>query len=174
MADHRTSAWRWWEDYGRGITSPQDPRLVPVPSTPGRQCTLHWATASVFRVLAAAWAEDNPGAAPLLVSSGWRPHRWASMEQWESVLCDKYGSVAEGRKWLAYRSPHETGLALDLGSPPPMTPNRHRVEAQRKSAVYGWLMSHAPTMGLRAYLPEPWHWELPLPRAAWEATGPEG
>ena len=174
MAEHRSTAWRWWDDYGAGITSAQDHRLAQVPSVDGRTCTLHWAAASVFRALAAAWLADHPGYRPLLVASGWRAHRWASRDQYEATLISRYGSVAAGRIYLGYRSAHETGLALDLGSPPPMRADRRFVQIQRESSIYRWLMSHAPQMGLRCYLPEPWHWEMPLSREAWEAQGPEG
>jgi len=173
MPDHRTAAWHWWEHYGAGITDPADPRLVPVPSVAGRGCLLHWAAAAVFRALAAQWHDDHPELPPLLVQSGWRAHRWASMEQWEAVCVSKYGSVAEGRKWLGYRSAHETGLALDLGSPPPMRADRRLVHRQRGSVVYRWLAEHMPPHGLRWYVPEPWHIELVLPAVAWRFMGPE-
>lgn len=173
MAKHRNAAWRWWEDYGDGIVDPGDPRLVPVPSIQGRDCRLHWAAAAAFRALAADWATDRPHLPPMLVASGWRPHRWASREQYESAVISRYGSVAQGQVWLAYRSAHETGLVLDLGSPPPMRPDKRWVDAQLQSNVYSWLMAHAPARGLRCYLPEPWHWELPLPAEVWRAAGPE-
>ena len=174
MVEHRTAAWHWSRDYGDGIVDPRDPRLVAVASVRGRECLLHWACAAAFRALAEAWHAAHPGSPLLLVTSGWRPHRWASREQYEAHLIQRYGSVAVGRVWLAYRSAHETGLALDLGSPPPMRPDRRWVETQRQSNVYRWMMEHAPDRGLRNFSPECWHWEMPLSREVWEATGPEG
>lgn len=172
-AEHRSSAWRWWDDYGAGIVRPDDPRLVTVPSVQGRACVLHWAAAAVFRALAADWIAEYPRSRGLLLASGWRPHRWASREQYEATLIQRYGTVARGRIYLAYRSPHETGMALDFGSPPPLEPRSVNAERMRSSAAYDWLMAHAPERGLRCYLPEPWHWELPLPREVWAAAGPE-
>jgi hypothetical protein len=188
MADHRSTAWRWWEDYGDGITSAQDHRLAQVPSTDGRTCTLHWAAASVFHALAAAWLADHPGYRPLLVASGWRPRKaWqATRRLYHAELIRRYSHrlpaahpddvIAYGKIRLAFMSTHFAGIALDLGSPPPMRPSTldHHVAAMRSSEVYRWLMRRAPQMGLRNYLPEPHHWEMPLSRKAWEAAGPEG
>jgi len=174
LVEHRTAAWHWSRDYGDGIVDPRDPRLVAVASVRGRECLLHWACAAAFRSLAAQWHEAYPDLPPLLVASGWRAHRWASREQYEAHLIQRYGSVAVGRVWLAYRSAHETGLALDLGSPPPMRPDKRWVETQRQSNVYAWLAAEMQARGFRWYVPEPWHLECPVPAAAWQAVGPEG
>jgi hypothetical protein len=184
-ADHRTRAWRWWEDYGNGITDHADPRLVPVPSIPGKGCLLHWSAAAVFRALAGDWLLEHPSSPGLLVTSGWRPRKpWqATPEAYRAELLRRYRPrmlgasdddvIRHGKLYLAYRSAHFTGLALDLGSPPPMRADSRWVDTQRKSNVYDWLMAHAPDRGLRCYLPEPWHWELPLSPEVYPMAGPE-
>ena len=155
-------------DYGR--LERDDPRLVSVPSTPGRQCRLHWAAAAVVRALMDEWYDGRR--APLLVCSGWREHRWASREQYEGTLISRYGSVERGRVYLAYDSPHETGLALDWGSAG-LWPDSRMVLAQRATVVFSWLRDHAPPRDLHNYQPEPWHWEALISREVWDAPGPE-
>ena len=187
MAEHRSAAWRWWELYGDGITDPEDPRLVTVPSIAGRSCRLHWAAAAVFRQLAADWTAAHPGDAPLLLTSGWRERQpWQATEAtYHAELLRRYRSrlpddatdaevIRHGRLYLARRSTHFTGLALDLGSPPPMRPDSRWVATQRLSNVCAWLAEEMRKRGLRWYLPEPWHLELPLPADVWKAAGPEG
>jgi len=110
--------------------------------------------------------ERDLGERPKL-ASGWRPHRWRSREHYEKVLIERYGSVAEGRRWLAYDSPHETGLAVDFGSMG-LRPARATVAAQRKTPLYQWLVEHAAEFGWYPYKLEPWHWECPVPLAVWE------
>ena len=188
MAEHRTAAWRWWDDYGDGITSADDHRLDQVPSVAGRTCRLHWAAAASLRALCAEWLAEYPASPGLLASSGWRARKpWqATRALYEAELLRRYrprmaadASDAEvirhGRVFLAYRSPHFTGLAVDLGSPPPMRASSipQHVAAMRGSNVYGWLAEHAPEHGWRWYVPEPWHLELPLLADAWAAPGPE-
>lgn len=172
MAEHRTKAWRWWEEYGAGMPR-GDPRLRPVPSIPGRDCEVHWALAAVLRALMGDWLALFPHSPGLLVQSGWRPHRWRDRAQYEATCIQRYGSVAKGRIYLGYRSAHETGLAVDFGSPPPLKPDRRWVKTQRQSNIYGWLQENMPKYGLRWYVPEPWHVELPLPADVWRAEGPE-
>jgi len=164
-----------------------DTRLVAVPSIPGRQCFLHWAAAAAFNSLAAAWLRDNPNAAALLAQSGWRRRKpWqASRKLYNAELIRRYASrlpgasrdevIAYGRKRLAYRSAHQTGLAFDLGSPPPMKPDSRRGPTGRMkaSAVYAWMLGHGPPCGVRNYLIEPWHFEMPVSADIFRAPGPE-
>lgn len=98
----------------------------------------------------------------LRVVSALRPHRWRSREHYEARLIERYGSVKEGRKWLAYSSPHETGLAVDFGSHG-LWPTRKTAAAQRKSHAHRWLVDHAWRFGWHPYKKEPWHWECPIP-----------
>lgn len=102
----------------------------------------------------------------LLVASGWRPHRWTSREDYEAEMIRRYGSVAEGQRWVAYDSPHETGLALDFGSGG-LRPDRSTAEQQRATPLYSWLADNAHRFGFYPYKLEPWHWEFPLSVEAW-------
>ena len=105
----------------------------------------------------------------LLVQSGWRNHRWNSLAHYEEVVKKKYGSVKEGKKWLAYSSAHETGIAVDFGSGG-LEAKSATVAKQKKTPVYDWLVSNAFRFGYTPYKREPWHWEFPLSLRAW-STG---
>ncbi|MCA9636928.1 MAG: D-alanyl-D-alanine carboxypeptidase family protein [Myxococcales bacterium] len=139
--------------------------LVPVPSV-SSQCRLHKLAAAAMEQMAAAIARDL--GIELKISSGWRPHRWKSREDYEQTLIRKYGSVKEGRKWLAYASPHETGLAMDIGVGG-LAPNRKTAAAQRKTKLHDWLVDNAHEFGWHPYKQEPWHWEFPVSRSSWES-----
>jgi len=151
-------------DYGRVHTD--DRRLVPVASVPGRKKQrLHWAGAQAFEKLRRAAMQAGYD---LRIVSGWRPHRWRDREHYNRTLITRYGSVKEGRRWLAYDSPHETGLVFDLGT--------HGLSASSKSAgyqrtlpVYHWLVANAAKYGITPYKLEPWHWEVKVPRWKWQS-----
>jgi hypothetical protein len=161
-----------------------DPRLWPVPSTKGKACRLHWYAASRLVELEQAW----PGSEPILVVSGWRPHRWRSWAHYVATLVKRYttpqqkaklsqsqlekAGLCEGRKWLAFDSPHETGLAFDIGSNG-LWPARKTCYAQKLTPLYRWLQKHASVYGLVNYHREPWHWEVPCPLELYRLSGPE-
>ena len=162
----------------------QDPRLWPVPSVGDRACRLHWAAASALADMQRAW----PGAGMILVCSGWRPHRWRSWRHYVTELVRRYTTrdekaslsqlelerrgLREGRKWLAFDSPHETGLAFDIGSHG-LWPARKTAAQQKCTKLYRWLRDHAAAYGVTNYHREPWHWEVVIPRELWELEGPE-
>ena len=153
-------------DYGR--LGADDPRLVAVPSV-GKQQRLHWAAARALDSLrkdAAAEGHD------IRIASGWRPHRWKSREHYEEVLVSKYGSVQRGQRYLAFNSPHETGLAFDIGTGG-LKPVSATIAAQRKTALYRWLVEHAVDHGVTPYNAEPWHWEVRVARSVWDRGGAE-
>ena len=102
----------------------------------------------------------------LRVQSGWRRHRWKSRKHYEDTLIKKYGSVREGRKWLAYSSPHESGLAVDFGTGG-LEPRRATRAKQKQTPAYKWLVANAYRFGFHPYKREPWHWEHPLSVRAW-------
>jgi len=170
------------KDYGR-IERADDPRLWPVPSTKGKQCLLHWAAASSL----AAMARGCPY--PLLVVSGWRPRRWRSWAHYVKALVRRYttrdqkaklsqkalqaAGLRNGRRWLAFDSPHETGLAPDFGSGG-LWPARKTAKQQRQTEVYKWLVENAGRFGFANYGAEPWHWEhVGTTPAQWKLEGPE-
>lgn len=158
-------------DYGRLPSG--DPRLWPVPTVGGRrQRHMHWAAALALSALQRAW-EASGGGGVILVASGWRRHRWRSRAHYEATLVDRYGSVAEGRRWLAYDSPHETGLAMDVGSLG-LWPTRRTIDRQRRTTLWHWLDAHAAESGWAPYPAEPWHWEhVGTSPAVWALEGPE-
>ena len=131
--------------------------LVNVPTTPGhQQQRLHVVAANALVPMSKA-VESALGF-PILVASGWRPHRWSSRAQYEQVLIEKYGSVAKGRLYLAFDSPHETGLAMDFGCGG-LSPVSATIEAQKKTPLYQWLVQNAYKYGWTPYLIESWHFE---------------
>lgn len=148
-----------------------DPRLVHLPpelAAPGRLVRLHWAAAeAATRML----AEAQEHGFTATVRSGWRRHAWKSRKHYEDAMIAKYGSVERGRKYRAYDSPHETGLAIDLlGSG--LAPRSATIKAQRKSAFYRWLMENAHRHGWSPYLAEPWHWEITIPQEMFSQVPP--
>jgi hypothetical protein len=162
-----------------------------VPSVPGRQCRLHWAAAAALRSLSEAWCASGPGRGVLLVASGWRQHRWASREVYLDELARRYRHRTDlpcraqggpcpcmpgARRaclYLAYDSPHETGLALDLGSGG-LEPVSATLARQRRTALHAWLEAHAAEHGFVRLASEPWHLEYGgLSREAWLQAGPE-
>lgn len=145
--------------------------LVGVPSTPGSQQRLHVLAAKRFSIMNQAWLQENPGQPPILITSGWRRHRWESREQYEEKMIKEYGSVKNGQKYLAYNSPHETGLAFDIGNLG-LTPSRKSNDQQKKTKIYLWLKENAHKYGISPYKVEAWHWEVRLPRESW-ASGQE-
>lgn len=139
--------------------------LVPVPAVSGRK-RLHVLAAAALTTMADAVVRDL--GLELKLASAWRAHRWQSREQYEAVLLAKYGSIAEGKRWLAFDSPHETGLAIDIGVGG-LTPSRSTVAYQRKQPLFRWLVEHAWEYGFHPYKVEPWHWEFPLSREAYRS-----
>jgi hypothetical protein len=137
--------------------------LVPVPATGGPK-RLHKVAAAALLRMAEAVRRDL--AIELKLASAWRAHRWQSREQYEAVLVAKFGSVAEGRRWLAFDSPHETGLAIDIGVGG-LKPSRASVTFQRKQPLHQWMVAHAWEYGFHPYKVEPWHWEFPISREAY-------
>jgi hypothetical protein len=139
--------------------------LVPVPATGGPK-RLHRLAAAALEKMAAAVRRDL--GIELKLASAWRAHRWESRAQYEAVLLAKFGSIAEGKRWLAFDSPHETGLAIDIGVGG-LKPSRASVAFQRKQPLHRWLIEHAWEHGFHPYKVEPWHWEYPLSLEAYRS-----
>lgn len=140
-------------DYGAMPSN--DPRLVPVPSSQ-LQRKLHWLAAEALARMRTACLADT--GIDLLVASGHRNHRWKGRDEYEAYLIETYGSVEKGRIWVAYDSPHETGLCVDFGTGG-LSPNSKTAQKQKKTKAYLWLSENAHHFGWTPYLPEPWHWE---------------
>jgi len=144
-----------------------DARLVTVPSTNGVQ-RLHKVCAARFTAMAAA--AKAAGIGDMKVASGWRAHPYhndynyycAQMKiQYPSMTCREAGAVK------AFKSPHETGLAFDLGSPSPFSPTMAQASRMTASAGFKWLRDNAHRFGITPYKHEPWHWECVITREAW-------
>ncbi len=149
-----------------GVIPKKSPLLVDIPGT-GRKKTrkLHKLAAAALNEMAEAVMNDL--GIELRVASGWRRHRWRSWEHYEQHVTKKYGSVREGRKWLAYNSPHETGLAVDFGVGG-LKPSKATRKEQVQTPLFNWLKENAYRFGWHPYKREPWHWEFPLSKRAWE------
>ena len=148
-------------DYG--VVADNDPRLVPVPST-GTPQKLHWYAAKALTELSAA---ARSAGHDIRVASGWRPHRWRNRKHYEQVLLERYGSIAKGKRYLAFNSPHETGLAFDIGTGG-LSPTSATISIQRQTPLYKWLAANAGSYGITPYSAEPWHWEVRAPLSVWE------
>ncbi len=152
-----------------GVLPRKSPLLVEVPSIRRRPLKLHKLAAAAFMKMAEAVQADL--GIELKAASCWRRHRWKSWEHYEKKMIDKYGSVKEGRRWVAYNSPHETGLAVDFGVGG-LEPSRRTRKKQRKTPLHKWLVEHAHEYGFHPYKTEPWHWEFPIGKKAWESGDP--
>lgn len=138
--------------------------LREVPGTGGKPRLLHRLAAVDLDALIAAALADTKVA--LQIQSGWRAHRWKSYADYEATMIRKYGSVAKGKQYMAYDSPHETGLAVDFGTGG-LEAKSATSDAQRKTPIYRWLVANAYRFGFTPYAREPWHWEHPLSLRAW-------
>lgn len=161
------------------ITSPL---LVTVPTSAGHpQQRLHKLAAEGFEAMATAVKNDL--GIMLLAASGWRPHRWTSYAQYRTALIAKYRSALAGklrrpvsdeevftygRKFLAFDSPHETGLACDFGCGG-LEPRSATIAKQKQTPIFNWLVGNASIYGWHPYLVEPWHWEFPVSLAAYKS-----
>lgn len=148
-----------------GTVGANSPLLVQVPGTGGPKRLHKLAAAALARMSAAA--QQDLGL-ELKLASAWRAHRWESRAQYEAVLVAKFGSIAEGKRWLAFDSPHETGLAIDIGVGG-LKPSRASVGFQRGTPLHQWLIAHAWEFGFHPYKTEPWHWEYPVSLAAYRS-----
>jgi hypothetical protein len=117
-----------------------------------------------------AWTKET-GKPAFLIASGHRKHRWRGRQDYEKKMIKKYGSVREGKKWMAYASAHETGLAIDFGNNG-LEPKRKSKARQLRTLAFRWLRVNAHKFGFTPYKKEPWHWELLIPRENW-ANGTE-
>ncbi len=153
--------------------------LVPVPAASPGPKRLHAAAARALTAMSAAVRDDL--GLELKIASAWRAHRWTSRAQYEAVLVQRFGSIAEGKRWLGFDSPHETGLAIDIGVGG-LWPSRSTADAQRRQPLHQWLVARAWEFGWYPYKVEPWHWECPLSLQAFKTgvvgpgdlTPPEG
>ncbi len=148
-----------------GTLPANSPLLVTVPGVGGTM-RLHKLAADGFTTLAAAIKKDLK--IDLKIASGWRPHRWKSRADYEAFVTKKYDSVADGKRFLAYDSPHETGLAMDIGVGG-LKPDRSTIDEQRKTKLHAWMVAHAFKFGWHPYKVEPWHWEFPISVQAWKS-----
>lgn len=151
LQEHRTST----KIFG---SLPKDsPLLVNIPTAENYlQQKLHILAANGFNSLADAAKKELD--LEVLAASGWRPHRWDSFKQYEDFVVHKYGSLKKGRLYLAFDSPHETGLAVDFNCGG-LKPLSGTIELQKQTVFYKWLTENAFKYGWTPYLAECWHWE---------------
>ena len=150
-----------------GALPSNSPLLVPIPSV-GTTRKVHTLAAKRLAVMNRAWVAANPSKPPFKAASGWRPHRWKSRKQYVDTMNVRYGSLREGRKWVAYASPHETGLAVDFGNNG-LTPKKAQISRMLREPAYRWLQQNAYKYGFSPYKNEPWHWEVQMPRDNWNS-----
>lgn len=146
-----------------GVLPGSSALLRDVAAVKGRR-RLHRLAAEAFEAMSQAAVAD--GQVELAVISAWRAHRWESKAQYEATMIKEYGSVSRGRRYKAYSSPHETGLAVDIGVGG-LWPDSKTANKQREQPLHQWLVANAYRFGWHPYLPEPWHWEFPLSLRAW-------
>lgn len=155
-----------WDDYGP--LKEGSPFLTPVDSS-GAPQRVHVLLANRLDALKQAASRD--GFNNIKIASGWRPHPWRSWDHYVERMVQRYGSLEEGRKWVAFKSPHETGLAIDFGSHG-LAPISKTNDIQKQTPFYAWLVNNAHKYGFTPYMKEAWHWETKIPQTAW-ASGQE-
>jgi GH25 family lysozyme M1 (1,4-beta-N-acetylmuramidase) len=150
------------------------PLLVEIPPTlkaKRRTERLHRLAFARFQALNRAWQQET-GKSPLLLGNGWRKPKTVSEQQWVASLCcgpgKEYSSERQLRKYRAYNSPHETGLAMDFQSHG-LEATRKTIEKQKQTEAFIWLQNNAHRFGITPYIAEPWHWEVNVPIEAYES-----
>ena len=143
-----------------GALPSNSPLLLAVPSV-GTTRKAHKLVVKRLEAMNRAWVTAFPDKPPFKASSGWRRHKWKSYKQYVDTMNAPpprgYGSLREGRKWVAYASPHETGLAIDFGNNG-LTPKKAQISRMLREPAYIWLKQNAYKYGFSPYKNEPWHW----------------
>lgn len=179
------------------ILNPNSPLLVPVPKTqPGKaKQKLHILVYNRFEALRLAALQDG---IEIYVNSGWR-EGFANRREYDVLVEQKINdpkhptyykkfmkngvNAEEAKKiarkevpgWIAYKSPHMTGCAVDFYIKDPyktIRPVSATNDKQKKTRSYKWLVDNAHLYGFTPYTKEAWHWEVLLPIEAWQ-TGQE-
>lgn len=145
------------------------PLLLPITTAPGHvQQYAHHLLVAPFNDMGAACFADL--GIHLAVASGRRDPLWSSQAAYEKDMIKQYGSVEKGRKFRAYQSPHQTGLAIDLACGG-ISPVSATIQKQKQTRLYKWLVSNMWTWGFTPYLAEPWHLECRVdPASYWDGT----
>jgi LAS superfamily LD-carboxypeptidase LdcB len=146
---------------------PKDSKLlVDVASVTTPPQKLHVVCAKRFFALAEAAAKAGMGR--LAVLSGWRANEYNdNRDTYCKAMIKDYGSCAKGAEYKAFKSPHETGLAFDLGSPSPFTAEKTLIDKMKAHKLFPWLKANAHKHGITPYKKEPWHWECVIARESW-------
>ena len=84
----------------------------------------------------------------------------------DGYLIDRYGSKERGRRFLAFVSVHNSGLAFDIRSNG-IKSTKATIEYQKNTTLFLWLRDNAHKYGFTPYKREPWHWELLPPRRSY-------
>jgi hypothetical protein len=176
-----------FKDYG-GALAPDSPHLVDI----GYGKKAHVLVASRWNKMREAMikdglTEEGDGSknSKLRIHSAWRKHKWKNdynfylnyiKEAKTSSGAKKYATIKEGKGAIAFQSPHETGLAIDiLGWGIPATDTggagKKAKEAQLQkhlnTKLGKWLAEHAHEYGFTPYKKEAWHYECKIPISAW-------
>ncbi len=162
--------------YGGTILNKKD-KLLAIIKGPNERGYLraHGLVVKRYQAMKAAAAADG---VQMKVVSGWRKHKYKSYEDYtEKMLAKGFKSAKSASKWIAFNSPHETGMALDLnsvGEEKGMICTKHAETSGRNAAtkLAKWMKANAWKFGFSPYKGESWHWEVRLPVHAW-VTGEE-
>ena len=77
----------------------------------------------------------------------------------DGYLIDRYGSKQRGRRFLAFISVHNSGLAFDVRSNG-LISKKATTKYQKNTTLFKWMRENAHKYGFTPYKREPWHWEL--------------
>lgn len=148
------------------------PLLVSIASTGNGPQKAHKLLVARWDMMNMAWLSENPGGKDLTVSSGWRKRDFATEEEYNKAMLDpngkwKYKSLEEAHKKKAWKSAHETGLAIDLHCNGIVGGKFAVNEQSKQTQCYRWLKENAYKYGFSPYQFEAWHWECRLPYENW-------
>jgi len=162
---------------------PENSQLLRAPA--GSRRKIHTLAAARFEAMNKAWVAKYPGKEPFKIlgpKSGWRAHQWEhDRNKYRAGVIQEFKGhpdyvgltddeiFQKGSKDLAFYSPHETGLAFDIGNDG-LTPNSNPEKGgiskseQKNSTAFKWLKANAHRFGITPLKSEPWHWEVLVPR----------
>ena len=165
--------------YGGNIPNADNPLLREVQNIDGKKKYLHVLVAK--RWLAMKADMIAAGFDKVKIASAWRQHKWKNYDHYKNYIINKYANhpkvkdgtyksaYSAGKAFMGFRSPHETGMAIDIVGHGLGTSSK---AYYGKKPIFQWLKKNAHKYGFTPYTKEAWHWEVRLPYNSW-ASGEE-
>ena len=190
---------RHWQTHTNTLADPKKLKNNP------RAVYMHRLALKRFLALSAAWEASTSyvsAIGPIKLGNAWRMPAFASFKEFhehcarpiiDSYLGPEYGQgvatktdtfpkVKRNRKCSVYKafwSPHETGMAFDIGMPglhhslnDDVTNKIHtgaeQIRKQHTHPLHEWMKKNAHLYGVTPLYHESWHWEINMPLQSWQ------